>query len=101
MVPPQVPFDNLVRHRNKRLVRTLAAFDARLFAHPFPPPFAQAGAYPPFPVFRLSQRIGNTSSRPAKRRRNSATFVNDDEAIVTGGGAGVFNPELAASKTTR
>jgi hypothetical protein len=68
---------------------------------PFTHSFAQAGAYPPFPVFRFSQRIGNTSSRPAKRRRNSATFADDDEAMVTGGVADVFNAELGASKTAR
>ena len=40
---------------------------------------AQAGAYPDFPVFRLSNRRGYTSSRPRKSERKSAIFSSDEE----------------------
>jgi len=40
---------------------------------------AQAGAYPDFPVFRLSNRRGYTSSRPRKSARNSAIFASGED----------------------
>jgi len=39
----------------------------------------QAGAYPDFPVLRLSNRRGYTSCRPRKSERNSAIFASDED----------------------
>src|SRR3990172_4486412 len=45
--------------------------------------FAQAGAYPDLPVFRLSNRRGYTSSRPRKSDRKSAILSADEDCRWT------------------
>src|SRR5579864_7790182 len=45
--------------------------------------FAQAGAYPALPLFRLSKRRGYTSSRPRKRDRKSAILTSDRDVPST------------------
>ena len=47
---------------------------------------AHAGAYPDRRVLLFSQRTGNTSKRPAKSLRKSATFSATDELPVTPSG---------------
>ena len=51
---------------------------------PFTHSLKQAGEYPARPVFRFSHRVGNTSRRPAKRRRNRSILSPDAELLVTG-----------------
>ena len=46
--------------------------------------FPHAGAYPDFPVRRLSKRRGYTSSRPRKSDRNSTTLVSGEDRQSTG-----------------
>ena len=51
--------------------------------------FAQAGAYPDFPVVLLSQRVGYASKRPRNSRRNSATFSVVERRDGSGSGSEV------------
>lgn len=72
--------------------------------------FEHAGAYPGFPVFLLTNRVGKTSVRPRKSERNSwilsagvcgvLLFVASGRRIDTGAGAGAISSS-ARSEASR
>ena len=76
----EVPSNHFIGDRQKATVRTLPALDARFFADAPDPLVGARGCVADFPVFRLSNRRGYTSSRPRKSERNSAIFSSDEES---------------------